>query len=157
VAAFTGLPALADDSGLVVDVLGGAPGVHSARYAGPDASDQQNLERLLLDLRRTRQAVDHQPDNLQSETTTSARFICVISLATPEGRCHSFTGSVEGTIASQPHGSNGFGYDPVFVPEGFKQTFAQMSAKDKDALSHRGRALSVFAKALTQPNNPLLS
>lgn len=138
VAAFTGLPALADDSGLVVDALGGAPGVYSARYAGLNASDADNLEKLLLALR----------DIVENRT---ARFECVLSLAHPDGRVRNVGGSVAGHIIASPRGENGFGYDPVFVPDDLDQTFAEMPAQQKDAMSHRGRALTALTKVLHGP------
>jgi XTP/dITP diphosphohydrolase len=136
---FTGLPALADDSGLIVDALGGAPGVRSARYAGPQATDRDNLNRLLDEL-----------SGLGSSRWT-ARFQCVLVLAFPNGHHRTFSGTVEGMISASPRGSNGFGYDPVFHPEGHPQTFAEMDASEKDALSHRGRALAQFSQALKEP------
>lgn len=141
VAAFTGLPALADDSGLVVDALDGAPGVHSARYAGPSANDTDNLEKLLT-------ALYNSPETMVNGTIKTARFECVLSLAHPDGQVHNFSGSVAGHIIASPRGKNGFGYDPVFVPDSFDQTFAEMSAEQKDGLSHRGRALAAFSAAL---------
>ncbi|MEO5363603.1 MAG: RdgB/HAM1 family non-canonical purine NTP pyrophosphatase [Magnetococcus sp. DMHC-8] len=136
VARFTGLPALADDSGLVVDCLGGAPGVWSARYAGPDADDAANLHKLVLAVR------DHPP------AERSARFECVLSLAQSDGRLRRFHGSVTGHLIDVPRGVNGFGYDPVFVPDGFDRTFAELSGEQKDAISHRGRALAALAAVL---------
>ncbi len=138
VAGFTGLTALADDSGLVVDCLGGAPGVWSARYAGLGASDADNVHKLLRAVR------DYSP----AERT--ARFECVLSLAHPDGRVFHFHGSVLGHIIDTPRGVNGFGYDPVFVPTPFDQTFAEMPGAQKDAISHRGRALVAFAAALRE-------
>ncbi|MBF0400685.1 MAG: RdgB/HAM1 family non-canonical purine NTP pyrophosphatase [Magnetococcales bacterium] len=140
VARWTGLPALADDSGLVVDCLGGAPGVWSARYALsdtiPNPTDADNLDKLL-------RAVRAYPPNERT-----ARFECVLSLAHPDGQLNHFHGSVAGYIIDSPRGNNGFGYDPAFVPEGYDQTFAEMSGAQKDAISHRGRALVAFASAL---------
>lgn len=147
VARFTNLPALADDSGLVVDGLDGAPGVFSARYAGDEASDAQNVAKLLDELAARPQA------------PRSARFECVLSLADPNGRTAHFTGTVEGRIADQPMGHNGFGYDPIFIPLGHDLTFALMPAADKDAMSHRGRALAALAKNIHKffdPNNNLV-
>jgi XTP/dITP diphosphohydrolase len=129
VSAHTGKASVADDSGLEVDALGGEPGVMSARYAGEGASDRDNLDKLLRELR-------HVPD---AERT--GRFVCVIALARPDGTMVTFHGKVEGTIGAEPHGESGFGYDPVFCPEGNERTFAEMSGKEKDALSHRGEAL----------------
>lgn len=136
VARFTGRHALADDSGLVVDALDGAPGVHSARYAGPQADDGANLSHLLASMTRV------------ADPQRTARFECVLSLAAPDGRTENFFGTVAGRIDRQPRGENGFGYDPVFIPEGNDRTFAEMAAADKDAISHRGRALTAFAEAV---------
>jgi XTP/dITP diphosphohydrolase len=134
VCAHTGLPALADDSGLEVDALQREPGVYSARYSGPGATDIRNTDLVLERLGET-------PD---AERT--ARFRCVIAFVTPEGAEQTFDGSVEGRIAREPRGSNGFGYDPVFIPEGHERTFAEMSADEKHSMSHRGRALRAFAE-----------
>ncbi|MBF0340984.1 MAG: XTP/dITP diphosphatase [Magnetococcales bacterium] len=136
VAVFTGLHALADDSGLVVDALDGAPGVYSARYAGAGASDAQNVSKLLQELAARPQA------------PRSARFECVLSLASPQGVRSRFRGTVEGRIATEPQGHNGFGYDPIFIPEGFDLSFACMDAAAKDSMSHRGRALAALAREI---------
>ena len=143
VSVFTGLAALADDSGLVVDALDGAPGIYSARYAGPNASDADNLEKLLMALRDC-------PEAAHDRKKRTAHFACVLSLAHPDGRVQSFNGRVDGHIIDAPQGENGFGYDPVFVPEMFDRTFAEMSAAEKDAMSHRGRALAAFSRALQE-------
>ncbi|MDH4161971.1 MAG: RdgB/HAM1 family non-canonical purine NTP pyrophosphatase [Nitrospirota bacterium] len=135
VAVFTNRPALSDDSGLEVDALGGKPGVYSARYA-PDAAngnDPKNYLKLLDDLAAT-------PDEKRS-----ARFVCCIALAFPDNRVETFFGRAEGRISREPRGQKGFGYDPVFFPLGFDRTFAEMSAAEKDALSHRGKALEKLA------------
>lgn len=124
----TGKPAIADDSGLEVYALGGAPGVFSARYSGT-GDDRKNLEKVLCEL----QGVEKE--------RRGARFVCVIALAFPDGRVETFQGSVEGRIGIEPRGGSGFGYDPVFYPEGHERTFAEMSPQEKDALSHRGKAL----------------
>lgn len=117
---------LADDSGLEVAALDGAPGVHSARYGG-DAGYPEKIALLL--------------DRMEDATDRSARFVCVISVARPDGSIAATAlGECRGTIAYAPRGSNGFGYDPVFVPEGFDRTFGQMSDEEKRSLSHRGRA-----------------
>lgn len=129
VAAHTGLAAVADDSGLEVDALGGAPGVFSARWAGPGADDRKNREKLLAELRGVHGG------------RRAARFVCCIALAFPDGRAETFFGRVEGRIGEEPRGENGFGYDPVFHPAGHARTFAEMAGEEKDALSHRGRAL----------------
>lgn len=129
VARYAGKPAIADDSGLEVDALNGAPGVWSARYAGDNADDKKNLEKLLSELR-----------DVEKEKR-GARFVCCVALAHPDGRVETFRGFVEGRIGTEPIGFNGFGYDPVFYPLGRDRTFAEMSAGEKDALSHRGMAL----------------
>lgn len=131
VARFTGKPALSDDSGLEVDALGGAPGVYSARYA-PDAesgNDPKNYLKLLRDLAST------------PEEKRTARFVCCIALAFPTGESRTFFGFAEGLIGREARGKKGFGYDPVFLPAGFDRTFAEMEPKEKDGLSHRGKAL----------------
>jgi len=129
VARFTGKPALADDSGLEVYSLGGAPGTHSARYSGQEANDSGNTEKLLSEMR------------LLSKNDRKARFACSIALAMPDGNVRTFHGFIEGSIGTEPRGANGFGYDPVFYPEGYDRTFAEMSAEEKDSLSHRGNAI----------------
>jgi XTP/dITP diphosphohydrolase len=140
-AAATGVAALADDSGLEVDALGGAPGVRSARFAGESATDADNVARVLSELASAGAAGPAQ---------RRARFRCVIVVRTPGGDEVVAEGAVEGTIAAVPAGDGGFGYDPVFVPdEGDGRTFAQMSAGEKHAISHRGRALRSLAAHLT--------
>jgi XTP/dITP diphosphohydrolase len=129
VSSCTGRAAIADDSGLEVDALGGAPGVYSARYAGEGVADRDNFEKLISEL-------DSVPDEKRG-----ARFVCVIALARPDAPVETFSGKVEGRIGRTPAGSSGFGYDPVFYPEGRRRTFAQMPPTEKDAMSHRGRAL----------------
>jgi len=124
----TGIPTLADDSGIEVDALNGQPGVHSARFAGETATDAQNNERLLKLLECT-----------PAEKRT-ARFRCVIALTLPGGT-HIFEGITEGTIAFTSAGSSGFGYDPVFIPDGYNKTFAELGPAVKTKLSHRTRAL----------------
>ncbi|MCB0986361.1 MAG: RdgB/HAM1 family non-canonical purine NTP pyrophosphatase [Acidimicrobiales bacterium] len=136
--AATGLAALADDSGLEVDALAGAPGVRSARYAGEDATDEQNVERLLAELAGN-------PD----AGARRARFRCVLVLARPDGTELVVDGTAEGSIALAPRGANGFGYDPVFVPDdGDGSTFAEMDPQAKHDISHRGRALRALAVEL---------
>ena len=129
----TGQPAVADDSGLMVDALGGAPGVHSARYA-TDGHDFAANNRLLL-------------RNLAGASTRRARFRTVIALIL-DGRESLFQGAVEGRIAETEAGCGGFGYDPLFVPEGCDRTFAEMTDEQKNALSHRGRAVRKLAEYL---------
>ena len=122
-----GYPALADDSGLVVDALDGAPGVYSARYAGENASDQQRYTKLL--------------DEMKGHTNRQAAFECVISLAVPTGAALTYEGRCEGLIAEEPSGDGGFGYDPVFYYPPLKKTFGELSREDKSRISHRGKAM----------------
>ncbi len=129
VARFTGKPAFADDSGLEVYALDRAPGVFSARYAGSDADDSKNREKLLREMAGI------------EKSKRGARFVCLVALAFPDGKVETFEGIVEGRIGTEPRGSSGFGYDPVFYPAGHDHTFAEMRADEKDALSHRGMAL----------------
>ena len=136
--AATGLAALADDSGLEVHALGGAPGVHSARYAGDTASDTDNVTRLLTELAS-------RPDLEERR----ARFRCVIVLQRPDGSELVAEGTVEGHIAGAPRGEGGFGYDPVFVPDAAGgRTFAEMGKAAKHAISHRGQALAALRTQL---------
>lgn len=123
---------LADDSGLEVDALGGAPGVRSARYAGDDADMEKNRALLMLKMR--------------GEDNRAARFRCVLALARGGVVVQVFFGVVEGLITEEERGGEGFGYDPMFVPEGCPRTFAEMSAVEKHSLSHRARALAALAK-----------
>jgi XTP/dITP diphosphohydrolase len=140
-AAATGEAALADDSGLEVDALDGAPGVHSARYAGESASDAANVDLLLAELERV---------GATEPAARTARFRCVLVLRRPDGTELVADGVVEGTICAVPAGDAGFGYDPVFVPvEGDGRTFAQMASAEKQAISHRGRALRALVAHLT--------
>lgn len=125
---FTGCPAFADDSGLEVDALNGAPGIHSARYAGEGASDADRIAKLLGELK----------DN----PNRKARFVCVISVAFNGEVLQSFTGTCEGTIIDTPRGENGFGYDPIFVPDGYTKTFAELSETEKNKISHRAQAVA---------------
>ncbi len=134
---------IADDSGLEVDALGGAPGVFSARYAGENAGDVSNVDKLLRELRK---------QNIATEKR-SARFRCVIALAQNGKLLGVFEGFVEGKIVDPPRGSGGFGYDPIFEPKGFDQTFAEMTAESKNQISHRGQAITALRKALREIEN----
>ena len=129
---------IGDDSGLEVAALGGAPGIYSARYAGKNATDKENVEKLLSELARAG-AKTHQ---------RKARFRCVIALARAGELLATFNGAVEGTIVDRPRGSRGFGYDPIFVPNGFEQTFAELPAKAKNRISHRAKAIRALAAKL---------
>jgi XTP/dITP diphosphohydrolase len=134
----SGLPALADDSGLAVDALGGAPGVYSARWAGPEkdfAAAMKSVEEKLQALGAT------SPDRRH------AHFVAVLALAFPDGTCDLFRGEVHGHLVYPPRGPHGFGYDPMFVPEGEAETFGEMSADRKRSMSHRARAFAKFAAA----------
>ena len=143
----TGLAALADDSGLEVDGLAGAPGVFSARYAGEAATDEDNRVHLLAELAEL-DATVHASARAKAESR-SARFRCVIVLRRPDGSELVAEGSVDGVIAHEARGANGFGYDPVFVPDdGDGRTFAEMDPAEKHAISHRGRALAALLAQL---------
>lgn len=132
----TGELSLADDSGLVVDALGGAPGVRSARYAGEGATQEDLIAKLLEEM------VDVPEDR------RTARFVCALSLALPDGEVRRWEGTVEGVIAHEPRGTGGFGYDPVFIYPPAGITFAEMAAEEKNLVSHRGAALSKFRRDL---------
>ncbi len=138
----TGKPALADDSGLTIDALSGAPGVYSARYAGGTGPgiDIRNYEKVLSELKNI-------PDPKRT-----ARFVCCMALALPDKKTITFMGYAQGCIGREPRGTTGFGYDPVFIPEGYKKTFAEMTPEEKDSLSHRGKALEKLKQFLhSQP------
>lgn len=137
VARHTGYPALADDSGLEVEALGGAPGVFSARYAGEEADDKKNVRKLLREM-----------SGIDAPEKRGARFVCCIALALPDGRCRTFTGYAEGTIGRRARGKSGFGYDPVFYPYGHDRTFAEIAPEEKDGLSHRGKAMKKLSAYL---------
>jgi len=139
VASHTGLPAIADDSGLCVDVLGGMPGIFSARWSGKHGDDEANLQ-LLLD------QLSDVPDE-----SRGAQFVCAAALVVGQGEqqvVEVTEGILRGRITHDQAGANGFGYDPVFVPEGYDRTTAQMSSEQKDAISHRGRAFRAMAELL---------
>jgi XTP/dITP diphosphohydrolase len=136
VAQATGLPALADDSGLAVEVLGGSPGVFSARWAGTHGQDRANLDLLLAQLSDV-------PDEHRS-----AAFVCAAALAMPGGSVVVREGRMPGTLAREPRGRNGFGYDPILVVDGDSRTAAELSTQDKNAISHRGKAFRALATDL---------
>lgn len=129
----TGKISVADDSGLEVDCLGGEPGVYSKRYAGEDATDAEKIAYLLNKIRET------------GEENPTARFVSVITCVYPNGEHFSVRGSCEGKIIFEMRGEGGFGYDPVFLPDGFEKTFSELTAEEKNAISHRGNALRLFA------------
>jgi len=129
-ASATGKPVIADDSGLEVDALGGRPGVYSARFAGKDADDSENNARLLGELA-----------DLPEEQRT-ATFRCVIALCFPDGSCRTFTGVLHGIILKEPRGTDGFGYDPLFLVPEYGRTLAELPLEVKNAISHRGQALA---------------
>lgn len=138
VGAYVGALAVADDTGLFVDALGGRPGVTTARYAGPDATSTENVARLLAEL------ADH-----DQPSARGARFRTVVVAIRPDGDEIVVEGVVEGRIGLTPQGRGGFGYDPVFIPlEGDGRTFAQMTANEKNMLSHRGRAIAALLELL---------
>lgn len=126
-----GLPALADDSGLVVDALDGRPGVYSARYSGENATDWDNCEKLLSEIKGAKDR--------------KARFVCVLSLATPGGPALTWEGSCEGEIIDERRGDSGFGYDPIFLYPPMNKTFAEIPMEEKNKVSHRGKALAEFS------------
>ncbi len=134
VAAASGLPALADDSGLVVDGLGGAPGVFSARWAGPDKDFAHAMQKVTVRL-----------DALHVPEPRLAAFVAVLCLAFPDGEREYFAGEVTGRLVDPPRGEGGFGYDPMFVPDGYEQTFGELPPEVKAAISHRARAFARFA------------
>ena len=136
IAEFTGLPAVADDSGLCVDALNGMPGVLSARWAGRHGDDQANLRLVLAQLSDV-------PDERRG-----AHFTCAAALVLPSGKEHVSDAAVYGRLIRQPRGTNGFGYDPIFVPDGSELTTAEMSSAAKDAISHRGKALRGLAPVI---------
>ena len=136
VCAATGVPAVADDSGLCVDALNQMPGTRSARWAGPQRDDVENLELVL-------RQIDDVP-----EAQRGARFVAAVALALPDGREFTTRGEMPGRLADAPRGANGFGYDPIFVPDGEERTSAEMPSAEKDAISHRGNALRALVPVL---------
>ncbi len=140
VAAALDLPAVADDSGIEVDALGGKPGPRTARHAGDDATDEHNLHALMRALKGIPGAGRH------------ARYRCVAALAFPDGRVLHTEGVGEGTLEPKRRGAGGFGYDPIFVPEGWDETMAELTPEQKDRISHRGRAFRALAGLLEGPD-----
>jgi XTP/dITP diphosphohydrolase len=138
VASATGLPAIADDSGLAVDVLGGAPGIFSARWAGEHGGDRANVDLLLSQL-----------DDVKDEHR-AAGFVCAAVLAMPDGRVFLREGQVRGTLTRAPRGTNGFGYDPILLVDGDTRTLAEYDSDQKNAISHRGKALRALAADLRE-------
>ena len=136
ICAAAGLPAIADDSGLCVDALNGAPGVYSARYGGEGLSDEDRYRMLL--------------ENMRGQMTRAAKFVSVITCCFPNGDVLTARGECPGTIAYAPMGEGGFGYDPVFFVPELKKTFAQLTAEEKNAISHRGKALEAFKVKLEE-------
>jgi XTP/dITP diphosphohydrolase len=135
-AAALGAPALADDSGIEVDALGGRPGPRSARFAGEDATDERNLQELIRALKGV------------PGSGRTARYRCLAVLAFPDGGDVFAEGISEGTLLTKPRGTRGFGYDPIFVPAGWEDTMAELTDEEKDRISHRGRALRALRAAL---------
>ena len=141
--AHAGVLTLSDDSGLVVDALGGAPGVRSARYMGPDATYAERMNRLLEEIDAT------------GDLARRARFVCVIAVAEPStGELITFEGRCEGRIARHPRGACGFGYDPVFIPEGHTQTFGELPDEIKQTISHRALAVREASRRLRERFRP---
>jgi len=138
IAAFTGLPAVADDSGICADALNGMPGVLSARWSGGHGDDAANLRLLLAQLADV-------PDDRRA-----ARFVCAAALALPSGAGYVRDGELRGRLIREPRGTNGFGYDPIFVPDGDHRTTAEMSSAEKDAISHRGQAFRRLASVIAE-------
>lgn len=137
IAKATGLPCIADDSGLCVDALNGAPGVYSARYA-PNRDFDKGMDILLFEMEKS------------GNPSRKAHFACVVSLAYPNGEYHLFEGRVDGQISREKmRGEGGFGYDPLFIPDGYSCSFAQMSHDDKNKISHRGRAMQKFKEYIS--------
>ncbi len=143
IAQYTGLPALADDSGLCIDALGGAPGIFSARWAGAHGDDKANVEKVLREIKELK------------DPSLAAHFTCAVAFVMPkggnsEGQVVVREGKIEGEIVMEPRGSNGFGYDPIFLPRGYLQTTAELPSEIKDQISHRGQALAKILPELTK-------
>jgi XTP/dITP diphosphohydrolase len=132
---FTNLPAIADDSGLAVDHLGGAPGIHSARYSGIHGDDEANLQKVLKEM--------------EGVVNRRAQFVCAAAFVAPNGHQKILRAEMVGDLITAPRGSNGFGYDPIFVPEGQSQTTGEMDPALKDSISHRGKAMRALAQHIS--------
>ena len=135
VSRFTKLPAIADDSGLAVDYLKGAPGIYSARYSGVHGDDEANLQKVLREM--------------EGIANRRAQFVCAAAFVAPNGYQKVLRAEMVGELISQPRGANGFGYDPIFVPEGFAQTTGEMAPDLKDSISHRGKAMRELAQIIS--------
>ena len=135
VSRFTKLPAIADDSGLAVDHLKGAPGIYSARYSGVHGDDEANLQKVLREM--------------EGIANRRAQFVCAAAFVAPNGYQKILRAEMVGELISQPRGTNGFGYDPIFVPEGFAQTTGEMAPDLKDSISHRGKAMRELAQIIS--------
>jgi XTP/dITP diphosphohydrolase len=143
IAVYAGIPCLADDSGLRVDALGGAPGVYSARYAGEGATDVRNNHRLL-------EALQHVPDGRRT-----ARFVCAIAVVDADGQLLAASeGDCEGRIGREPKGTHGFGYDPLFIPDGYAKTMAELGPETKNRISHRAKAAAKLVPLLQELRKP---
>ncbi len=151
IAAFTSLPALADDSGIFVDALNGDPGIYSARWAGVHGDDQANLEKVLRQLEELEASAEAAGD----EISRRAGFKTAVSLVIPSSSGETTLvehGEMRGEIIESPRGLNGFGYDPIFIPEGFDRTSAELTPEEKDAISHRGKAMRAMAARIHDLN-----
>ena len=136
VAEHTSCAVIADDSGIEVDALNGAPGIYSARYCGEDATDEDRVVKLL--------------EEVENVENRGAQFACAIALILPNGEKHIFEGIVRGTLDFEPKGENAFGYDPIFIPDGYDKTFGQLDSSIKDEISHRAKALKALAEFLNK-------
>ena len=144
----TGLPCFADDTGLEVDALGGAPGIYSARYAGPGHDSQKNMDKLLDELAQlpSRHSEPSSCHPELAEGSRRARFHTVVTLILADGQAHFFEGVCEGSIAREKHGAGGFGYDPIFLADAYPgRSLAEVSEDEKNAVSHRGKAIRAMA------------
>lgn len=136
VSKYTDCAVIADDSGIEVDALDGAPGIYSARYCGEEATDEDRVVKLL--------------EEVEKADNRGAQFNCAIALILPNGEKHTFSGIVRGTLDFEPKGENGFGYDPIFIPDGYDRTFGELDSTIKDDISHRAKALKALAEFLNR-------